>query len=54
VTRAPKRQLRRQQRRKRKLRFLRRRLAEATDIQERRRLIAKIRKVSPRASVPER
>jgi hypothetical protein len=53
MTRAPKRQLKRRQRRKRKLQFLRRRLAETTDVQERRRLIAKIRRVSPRAPVPE-
>jgi indole-3-glycerol phosphate synthase len=48
------RQLRRRQRRKRKLRALRRKLNETTDVQERRRLIAKIRRTSPRAPVPER
>jgi hypothetical protein len=45
--------LRRRQRRKRKLRYLRRRLAEATSHSERQRLIEKIRRVSPRAPVPE-
>lgn len=54
MSRAPDRQLKRRQRRKRKLRFLRRRLNETTDAQERRRLIAKIRRVSPQAPVPER
>ncbi len=54
MTRAPQRQLKRRQRRKRKLRYLRRRLAEATDPNERRRLIAKIRRISATAPVPER
>ena len=54
MTRAPQRDLKRRQRRKRKLRYLRRRLAEATDPNERRRLIAKIRQVSPKAPVPDR
>jgi hypothetical protein len=54
VTRAPKRGLKRRQRRKRKLRYLRRRLAETTDVQERQRLIAKIHRISPRAPVPEK
>ena len=54
MSRAPKRQLKRRQRRKRKLRHLRRQLEEATDPNERRRLIAKIRRVSPKAPVPDR
>ncbi len=41
------------QTRKRKLRYLRRRLAQATTQAERRRLIAKIKRVSPTAPVPE-
>ena len=43
----------RRQTRKRKLRDLRRRLAEATDPAERQRLIAKMRRVSSTAPVPE-
>jgi hypothetical protein len=39
--------------RKRKLRYLRQRLAQATDPAERQRLIEKIRRVSPTAPVPE-
>ena len=39
--------------RKRRLRYLRGRLAQATDPAERQRLIAKIRRVSPTAPVPE-
>jgi hypothetical protein len=54
LSRAPKRQLRRKQRRRRKLRFLRRRLAETSEMEKRRKLIAKIRKISPQAPVPER
>jgi hypothetical protein len=54
MARACDRQLKRRQRRKRKLRFLRRKLNETTDAQERRRLIAKMHQISPRAPVPER
>jgi len=43
----------RKQTRKRKLRDLRERLAQATDAANRRRLIEKIRRVSPTAPVPE-
>ena len=43
----------RRQTRKRKLRYLRRRLAQATDPAERKRIIEKIRRVSPTAPVPE-
>lgn len=41
------------QTRKRKLRYLRERLAQATDLAERQRLIGKIRRVSPTAPAPE-
>ena len=44
----------RRQTRKRKLRYLRRRLTQTTNPAERRRLIAKIRLVSPTAPVPEK
>lgn len=43
----------RRQTRKRKLRYLRRRLARATDSDERQRLIEKIRLISPAAPVSE-
>ena len=43
----------RKQTRKRKLQYLRGRLDQATDPGERRKLIAKIRRVSPTAPVPE-
>ncbi len=46
-------QKKRRQRRQRKVRYLRRRLAETKDFMERQRLIEKIRKISPRAPVPE-
>ena len=49
----PIKRMRRRQRRKRKLRYLRRRLAEAKSRDERRRLIAKIRRISPHAPVPD-
>jgi len=48
------RDLRRRQRRRRKVAFLRKRLAHAIDQQERRRLIAKIKKISPTAPVPDK
>jgi hypothetical protein len=44
----------RKQTRKRKLRDLRERLAQATNPAERKRLIEKIRRVSPTAPVPEK
>jgi hypothetical protein len=47
------RQRARKQARKRKLRYLRRRLAAASDSAERERLIAKIRRVSRTAPIPE-
>lgn len=43
----------RRQRRRRKLIYLRKRLAQTTDRAARQRLIAKIRRVSPSAPVPE-
>ena len=43
----------RRQSRRRKLRYLRDRLTEATTAAERRRLIAKIQRISPTAPVPE-
>jgi hypothetical protein len=43
----------RRQTRKRKLRYLRKRLEQTTEPAERQRLIAKIRRVSPIAPVPE-
>ncbi len=44
----------RRQTRKRKLRYLRERLAQASSAAERQKLIAKIRRVSPTAPVPEK
>lgn len=43
----------RRQTRKRKLRYLRGRLAQASNAAERKKWIAKIRRVSPTAPVPE-
>jgi|GEM_PF-1576665 hypothetical protein len=43
----------RRQRRRRKLVYLRRRLAQTTDRALRQRLIAKMRRVSPTAPIPE-
>jgi indole-3-glycerol phosphate synthase len=43
----------RKQARKRKLRYLRQRLAQTTDPAERRRLIAKIKRISPAAPISE-
>ncbi len=54
MTRQPKRDLRRQQRRRNKVHDLRRRLETMTDLRERQRLIAKIKKISPNAPVPEK
>jgi hypothetical protein len=53
VSNASKRQLKRRQRRKRKLKHLRRQLEATTDAGKRRHLIAKIRRISPTAPVPE-
>lgn len=54
MSRQPKRVLRRRQQRKRKVQDLRRRLEQTNSPQERERLIAKIKKISPTAPVPER
>lgn len=54
MTRQPKRDLKRRQRRQRKVRALRDRLENTLDAKERRRLIAKIKKLSPAAPVPEK
>jgi len=43
----------RKQTRKRKLRYLRGRLGQTTNLAERQRLIEKMRRVSPTAPVPE-
>ncbi|MBC7223844.1 MAG: hypothetical protein H5T59_06175, partial [Anaerolineae bacterium] len=47
------RELRRRRHRRAKLRYLRARLERTTDPKERERLIAKMRKISPRAPIPE-
>ena len=47
------RQRARRQARRKKLHYLRRRLAKAKDKKEREQLIEKIRRVSPRAPIPE-
>jgi hypothetical protein len=43
----------RKQTRKKKIRYLRQRIAQATDSTERERLIEKLRRISPEAPVPE-
>jgi hypothetical protein len=45
--------LRRKRQRRRKVRFLRRRIAEAKDLRERERLIAKLCRISPSAPIPD-
>ena len=54
MSRQPKRDLRRRRQRRQKVRYLRDRLEQTSDPDERRRLIAKIKKVSPTAPVPDR
>jgi hypothetical protein len=54
MSRQPVRDLRRRQRRRQKVRKLRARLEKTTSTQERRRLIAKIQKISYDAPVPEK
>lgn len=44
---------RKRRQRRQKLRYLRGRLAETHDMRERRRLIAKIKRISPQAPVPD-
>jgi hypothetical protein len=46
--------MRRRQRRQRKVHALRQRLLKTTSYQERQRIIAKIKKASPTAPVPEK
>lgn len=53
MTTTPIKKLRRRQRRKRKIRYLRRRIMEAKTADERQRLIAKLRRISPRAPIPD-
>jgi hypothetical protein len=53
MSRQPRRDLRRRQRRRRKVHALRARLAETSSPADRERLIAKIRKISPTAPVPD-
>lgn len=45
--------MRRKQRRKRKVKYLHRRIKNAKDMKERDLLIAKLRRVSPKAPIPE-
>jgi indole-3-glycerol phosphate synthase len=52
MSRQPKRDLRRRQQRRRKVRALRERLENTTSPDARRKLIAKIKKISPTAPVP--
>jgi hypothetical protein len=54
VARLPEHDIKRRQRRRLKVRGLKRRLATTTNSQERLRLIAKIRKIAPTAPVPEK
>jgi len=53
MTTTPIKRLHRRQRRRRKVRYLRRRIAQTKDLRERERLIAKMRRISPCAPVPE-
>lgn len=54
MSRAPRKDLKRRQRRQRKVHALRQRLEQTSNPQVRQRLIAKIKKASPMAPVPER
>jgi hypothetical protein len=54
MSRQPKRDLRRRKQRRQKVRYLRDRLEATHDSGERQRLIAKIKKISPNAPVPDR
>jgi hypothetical protein len=54
VARLPEHDIKRRQRRRLKVRDLKRRLVTATNAQERQRLIAKIRRIAPTAPVPEK
>ena len=52
MSRQRKRDIKKRQRRHRKIRYLRARLERTTDLEERDRLIAKLRKISPTAPLP--
>ena len=54
MSRQPKRDLKRKQQRQRKVRYLHARLENTNDSQQRQRLIAKIKKISPGSPVPAR
>ena len=53
MTRQPKRDMKRRQRRKKKIHYLQERLRNTKDPQERDQLITKLRKISPKAAIPE-
>ena len=53
LTQTSKKVMRARRRRQKKLHYLRLRLAESTNTEERKRLIAKMGRISPRAPVPE-
>jgi hypothetical protein len=44
--------LRRKQQRRRKVRYLRRRIVQVRDLREREQLVAKLRRISPCAPIP--
>jgi hypothetical protein len=52
MTRQRKRDKRRRQRRQRKVRYLKARLERTSDLDERDKIIAKIKKISPNAEIP--
>jgi hypothetical protein len=54
VARLPEHDIHRRQRRRLKVRWLKRRLAKTTSPQERQRLIGKVRKIAPTAPVPDK
>ena len=54
MARLPEHDIKRRQRRRLKVRALKRRLTTSNSAQERQRLIAKIRKIAPTAPVPDR
>lgn len=54
MARLPEHDIKRRQRRRLKVRAIKRRLATLTNNQDRQRLIAKIRKIAPTAPVPEK
>jgi hypothetical protein len=54
MARLPEHDIKRRQRRRLKVRAMKRRLVTSTNSQERQRLIAKIRRIAPTAPVPEK